>query len=70
MTIPRRDELVTVQNRAAWPVGLRVCRKDTDELGTVVEHNGEIKVKWDGGKTSYYRHGAQANVSLEPVQGG
>jgi CRP-like cAMP-binding protein len=26
-----------------------------DELGTVVEADGEIKVKWDSGSTSYFR---------------
>jgi hypothetical protein len=30
--------------------GLRVCgRKDTNELGTVVERDGKLKVKWDSG---------------------
>ena len=62
MTIPRRDELVTVQNRAAWPVGLRVCRKDTDELGTVVEHNGEIKVKSEPGRTEF-----SVTIPLVPI---
>src|SRR4051794_16283906 len=33
--------------------GQRVVRKTTDELGTVIEANDEIKVKWDGGRTSY-----------------
>ncbi len=55
-------------NRATWCVGQRVARKDTDELGTVVEHDGGIKVKWDDGKTSYYRHGQEANVQLEQVR--
>lgn len=54
--------------RSTWPVGLRVSRKGSQELGTVVEHDGEIKVKWDDGKTSYYRHGQQANVQLRPAE--
>jgi hypothetical protein len=54
-------------NRTSWPVGLRVSRKETQELGTVVEHDGHIKLKWDDGKTSYYRHGQQANVELTPA---
>jgi len=51
-------------DRKSWPVGLRVSRKDTQELGTVVEQDGKIKVKWDDGKTSYYRCGDEANVQL------
>lgn len=51
-------------DRTTWPVGLRVSRKDTDERGTVVECDGGIKVKWDSGQTSYFRHGKQANVEL------
>jgi hypothetical protein len=54
-------------NRATWRIGQRVARKDTKERGTVTETDGKIKVKWDSGKTSYYRHGAAANVELEPV---
>ena len=34
------------------------------DVGTVIEHDGEIKVRWDDGKTSYYRHGHEANVEL------
>jgi hypothetical protein len=45
---PRRDA-------AFLERGQRVERKDTDESGTVTKANGEVKVKWDGGKTSYYR---------------
>jgi len=61
------DHAVTTK-RHTWPVVLRVSRKDTQELGTVVEHDGEVKMKWDGGKTSYYRHGQQANIGLKPVR--
>jgi hypothetical protein len=38
----------------AWRVGQRVSRNDSQELGTIVEADGEIKVKWDDGRTSYY----------------
>jgi hypothetical protein len=55
-------------NRATWPVGQRVSRKDTQELGTVIKINGSIKVKWDGGRTSYFRHGTQANIQLPPEE--
>ena len=44
-----------------WP---RVSRKDGRELGTVIKINGKIKVKWDSGQTSYYRHGDRANIRL------
>jgi hypothetical protein len=53
-------------NRATWLVGQRVSRTDTDELGTVVKINGSIKVKWDDGRTSYFRHGTHANIQLPP----
>jgi photosystem II stability/assembly factor-like uncharacterized protein len=54
-------------NRATWPVGQRVSRKDTEELGTVIGNNGSIKVKWDAGRTSYFRHGEAANIKLKVV---
>lgn len=53
-------------NRVSWQVGQRVSRIDTEELGTVVKINGSIKVKWDGGRTSYFRHDTQANIQLPP----
>ena len=56
--------MTTSTDRVLWPIGLRVSRKDTNELGTAVEHDGEIKVKWDDGKTSDYRHGKEANGQL------
>ena len=61
--------MITSTDRVLWPLGLRVSRKDTNELGTVVEHDGEIKVKWDDGKTSDYRHGKEANSQLVQVGG-
>jgi hypothetical protein len=36
-------------------VGQRVARTGTHELGTVVAINRTIKVKWDNGRTSYYK---------------
>ena len=54
--------------RSTWPVGLRVSRKDSEERGTVVEHDGEIKIRWDDGRTSYFRHGHDANVALKEVK--
>ena len=55
--------------RHTWPIGLRVFRKDKPhELGTVIDNDGAIKVKWDSGKTSYYRHDREANIELEPVK--
>jgi len=53
------------RDRTTWHVGQRVARKNTQELGTVVEHNGSMKVKWDGGRTSYFRHSENANVKLK-----
>jgi len=59
------DPIPTV-DRATWLVGQRVSRIDTEELGTVIEINGAIKVRWDGGRTSYFRHGEAANIQLPP----
>ena len=48
-------------------VGQRVSRKTTDERGTVVDVNNKIKVKWDDGRTSYFRRDREADVHpLEP----
>jgi len=63
--MPQTDSDTT--SRAAWRVGQRVSRRDTHELGTVVENDGSIKVKWDAGRTSYFRHGEAANIKLKVV---
>jgi hypothetical protein len=55
-------------NRNTWLIGQRVVRKDSTELGTVTERNGKIKVTWDGGRTSYFRHNQAANVQLEAIE--
>jgi hypothetical protein len=54
--------------RREWRAGRRVSRKDTGETGTIVEANGEVKVKWDGGRTSYFRRNVPANVRLVPTK--
>jgi hypothetical protein len=38
--------------------------KTPKSLGTVIKINGFIKVKWDGGRTSYFRRDTQANIQL------
>jgi hypothetical protein len=47
-------------------VGQLVSRKNSDELGLVVDvdNHGVVKVKWDRGRTSYFRPGLPANVKL------
>jgi hypothetical protein len=55
-------------DRAGWRIGQRVRRKNTNEPGTVVGTDGVVKVKWDAGRTSYFRHGEQANVELQPIE--
>ncbi len=53
---------------ASWRPGRRVSRVDKlehEEGGTIVAANGDIKVKWDNGRTSYYRRNVPANVKLE-----
>ena len=64
---PSHDEQAADQKRDGWRVGQRVARKDTRECGTVTETDGNVKVKWDGGRTSYFRHGDTANVQLEKI---
>lgn len=55
-----------VADLGQWGVGTRVIRKTSDDLGTVAETNGKVKVKWDNGQTSYFNHGKPSNVKLEP----
>jgi hypothetical protein len=59
MSMPK---IPTAEDRSNWLAGLRVTRKDSEELGTVVKVNGNIKVKWDSGQTSYFQHGEPSNV--------
>ena len=54
-------------DRATWHVGQRVSRKSSAERGTITEQDGEIKVKWDDGRTSYFRHGREADVQLAQI---
>jgi hypothetical protein len=56
------------ERRSEWHIGQRVHRKNSENLGTIVEQDGSIKVKWDDGHTSYYRHGQEANVELEEAR--
>ena len=58
---------IPTKNRATWQVGQRVSRKSNADRGTITEQDGEIKVKWDDGRTSYFRHGKDANVQLEKI---
>ena len=48
---------------ASWGIGQRVCRKDNEQLGTIVSVNGDIKVKWDDGSTSYFKRGKRETCS-------
>jgi hypothetical protein len=50
-----------------WHVGQRVSREDNpNRLGTAIEiGQSGIKVKWDSGRTSYYRADAQGNAPLK-----
>jgi hypothetical protein len=52
------------QDSTTWRVGQRVSRKDSNELGTIVEVDREVKVRWDGGRTSYFRRDVSSNVRL------
>lgn len=49
----------------AWRAGQRVARiQDHGDQGTIVEANGKIKVRWDSGRTSYFRRNKPANVQI------
>jgi hypothetical protein len=51
--------------RRWWQVGMRVVRMSSENLGTIVEVNGPIKVKWDNGQTSYFTRGRPSDVRLK-----
>ena len=53
---------------SAFRVGQRVSRKDSSEQGTVTETKRKTKVKWDGGRTSYFEDGKPANVRSQDDQ--
>ncbi|MGB3899491.1 MAG: hypothetical protein WA973_13155 [Mesorhizobium sp.] len=60
-----RDATLSASN--TLEIGQRVVTKDTAEGGTVVEANKhQIKVKWDRGRTSYYRRGRDGNIRHAP----
>ena len=67
-----RGELCTLPNMTqdklrseGWRVGQRVCREDSQELGTIVEADHQIKVRWDNGQTSYFERDQTSNVKLK-----
>jgi hypothetical protein len=43
----------------SWQIGQRVCRKeDAEQVSTIIQNDGhDVKIKWDSGRTSYYRIG-------------
>lgn len=51
--------------RAIDWLGQRVVRNDFNEEGTVVEVGGQIKVRWDSGRTSYFPRDKPRNVRLK-----
>ena len=58
---------VTKSRWEGWRVGERVCREDSEKLGTIIQAaspEGKIKVKWDDGSTSYYEREKPSNVRL------
>jgi hypothetical protein len=53
-------------DRGHWCAGQRVSRRDDRESGTIVEiSRAAIKVKWDDGRTSYYRSNVPGDVKLK-----
>jgi hypothetical protein len=47
---------------ARWRVGQRITRIKPEAIGTVVEVDGLLKVKWDTGATSYYSLNQSGNI--------
>jgi hypothetical protein len=64
--VPDNSEFGFAIDLSHFRVGAQVARRRKDELGTVVEMTGYLKVKWDDGKTSYYRPGSGYNIRLRP----
>ena len=62
-----KEKAIIGRDRAKWRVGQRVSRKDTEEQGIISEANNQIKVKWDRGRTSYYRRNTPADIELIKV---
>jgi hypothetical protein len=60
---PKTD--LKMLDRGMWRAGVRVIRNDTERSGTIVKADGEIKVKWDDGRTSYYRRTVPTDIRLE-----
>ena len=54
LRVSYRGIMIKCSRRLKVRFGQRVSRKDSDELGTVLEAKSPIKVKWDGGRTSYF----------------
>ena len=44
---------------------MRVVRMRSEDLGTIVEVDDPIKVKWDNGQTSYFRRDKLSDVRLK-----
>jgi len=53
-------------DRATWQVGQRYRGSTVRTLAAWSDQRA-IKVRWDAGRTSYFRHGKSANVKLEQV---
>jgi hypothetical protein len=44
-----------------------ICAARHPRILVLADHRWPKKVQWDGGRTSYFRHGAQANVQLKQL---
>jgi hypothetical protein len=64
------NRTVEVVSAPTWKVGQRVARPSSNEFGTVVEiTRDQMKIKWDSGATSDYRH-VEAHVMPTKPQPG
>jgi hypothetical protein len=59
---------VVIRRRLNWRIGERASRRDSKEQGSISEAAaGKIKIKWDGGATSYYHREIPGNVRLVKI---
>jgi hypothetical protein len=54
-------------DRDRWRVGVRVSRGDGSASGTIIEADGELKIRWDSGRTSYYRRKVPTDIRAIPT---
>lgn len=65
MTPPVDRHRVLAFELPNWKVGKRVVRPDGSDHGVIVEVTDQIKVRWDAGRTNYFKFHETGNVQLD-----